>query len=196
MVFDNLGDFPLLTSQSSLLLVSPFPEEAEALVRRAGTESYVVPLWDSQELLTQVAAILGPRLLVPEPLAQALPQCGVLIPSSISGGEFRQRLQEAAQQYPRRCWLLLERLCMEFPLPCPSGNGAALSQEQLNTLLRAHPSFHDPGLCCRYCHYNRDGRYYMTLFDTEDTAMQKATLAEKAGFLGAISLQSSAAGGV
>lgn len=194
MVFDNLGDFPLLTPQSPLLLISPFPEEAQALALRAGTDSYVVPLWDSTEPLTQLASILGPRLLVPETLAQALPQCGVRIPSSISGGEFRQRLTEAAARYPRRCWLLMEELCMEFPLPCLSGNGTELSPEQLEALLLTHPSFYDPGLCCRYCHYSKDGRYFMTLFDTLDTSMQKAELAKDAGFQGAISLQPSAEG--
>lgn len=196
MVFDNLGDFPLLTPQSPLLLLSPFPEEVQSLALRAGTASYVLPLWDSTEPLTQLAAILGPRLLVPEKLAQALPQCGVLIPSSISGGEFRQRLLEAAERYPRRCWLLLEQLCMEFPLPCPSGNGTELPPKQLEALLLAHPSFYDPGLCCRYCHYSRDGSYFMTLFDTADTSMQKAALAKEAGFSGAVSLQPSAEGGV
>lgn len=85
---------------------------------------------------------------------------------------------------------------MEFPLPCPSGSGTELSPKQLEALLLAHPSFYDPGLCCRYCHYSRDGSYFMTLFDTADTSMQKAELAKEAGFSGAVSLQPSAEGGV
>ena len=85
---------------------------------------------------------------------------------------------------------------MEFPLPCPSGNGTELPPKQLEALLLAQPSFYDPGLCCRYCHYSRDGSYFMTLFDTADTSLQKAELAKEAGFSGAVSLQPSAERGV
>ena len=89
MVIETSPSFPVLTAQSPLLLVSQTPEDPEGLIRNAGTAAFVAALWEqpeTQEQLTSLAERLGPRLLLPEQWGQALPQCGVLISSSVSGG--------------------------------------------------------------------------------------------------------------
>ena len=192
MVFELAPTFPVLTPQSPLLLVSRSPEDPVSLAQRAGAATYVATLWNEIEALKSLAQILGPRLLVPEASAQALAQCGVLISSSISGGSFTQRLSEAAAAAPRRCWLNLEWLAMEFSLPCPSGEGRVLEPAALEAVTDRRPTFFDPDLVCRYCHEYRSGKGYMTLYDTAETLGQKAAMAKDAGFQGAVLLQSNA----
>ena len=101
-----------------------------------------------------------------------------------------QRLTEAAQAAPERCWLLLERLQHRFPLPCPTGQGTVLAEAALGQILNAHPSFFDSSLSCRYCHFLQDGQGYFVLYDTEETLRHKLELAKAAGFQGAVVLTS------
>ena len=75
---------------------------------------------------------------------------------------------------------------MEFPLPCPSGDGQALGKEALHARLQDRQSFFDSGLCCAYTHWLEDGRGRMVLYDTADTLTQKAHLARQAGFQGVV----------
>lgn len=195
MVIETSPAFPVLTAQSPLLLVSSGPENPEELIRSAGTAAYVAALWEQPEArdaLTELAARLGPRLLLPEQWAQILPQCGVLISSSVSGGSLSQRLREAAQAAPRRSWLMLEWLAMDFTLPCPSGTGTQLHRDQLSGLLDAYPSYFDEDLSCQYLHYLENGACHMVLYDTADTLARKAALARNAGFAGAVVLESRA----
>ena len=195
MVIETSPSFPVLTAQSPLLLVSQTPEDPEGLIRNAGTAAFVAALWEqpeTQEQLTSLAERLGPRLLLPEQWGQVLPQCGVLISSSVSGGSLSQRLKEAAQAAPRRCWLMLEWLAMDFTIPCPSGTGTALQREQLSTLLDAYPSFFDEDLSCQYLHFADGNTFHMVLYDTADTLARKAALAREAGFAGAVIPGSSA----
>lgn len=189
MVIETMPTFPVLTAQSPLLVVSRTHEDPEGLLRRTGTAAYAAVLWkepDILPMLTTLAERLGPRLLLPERWQQLLPQCGVLISSSLSGGTARQRFAEAAQAAPRRCWLMLEWLSMEFPLPCPSGDGTSLSRNALETRLEGRSSFFDPGLCCQYVHFLDQGQGRMVLYDTAETLAQKAVLAREAGFQGAV----------
>ena len=138
---------------------------------------------DAEEQLLAVEASLGPRLLVPEVWRDILPQAGILISSSISGGTFTERLEDAEKASPGRCWLFLEKLRMRFPLPCPSGVGEMISQDELNALLATKPSFYTPELCCRYCY---DLPRAMVLYDTEKTWHEKIKLAQSAGFVGVL----------
>lgn len=189
MVIETTPTFPVLTVQSPLLTVSRQQEDPMEVLRRAGTAAYAAVFWETQEALpalTVLAERLGPRLLLSERWQQDLPQCGVLISSSLSGGTAEQRFVEAAQAAHRRCWLLLEWMCMEFLLPCPSGMGTPLTKSALEARLEGHRSFFDPGLCCEYIHWLEDGHGRMVLYDTAETLTQKAILARQAGFQGVV----------
>lgn len=189
MVIETTPVFPVLTAQSPLLVVSRQHEDSEALLCRAGTAAYVAILWDEPEIqagLTDMAEQLGPRLLLPERWQQVLPQCGVLISSSLSGGTAKQRFAEASRAAPHRCWLLLEWLSMEFPLPCPSGYGTVLAKTELKARIQGRKRFFDPGLCCEYAHWVEQDQGHLILFDTAETLTQKAFWAREAGFQGVV----------
>ena len=133
---------------------------------------------DQEARLLALAEQYGPRLLVSEVWSRVLPRCGVLISSAISGGTFSQRVEEAARAYPRRCWLLLEPLSMEFPLPCPTGVGKEIP------ITNDGKSFYSEALCCQYTHFVQNQQGRMVLWDTADTLGRKLELARAAGFLG------------
>lgn len=96
-----------------------------------------------------------------------------LICTAISGGNFVQRLQEAAAGRDRAGGLALDvqRLRMDFTLPAQSGEGRPLSGRELQDLLdRESPSvFFSQDLCARYFTYARDGETHFVLFDDADT---------------------------
>ncbi len=123
---------------------------------------------------------LEDKLLVAEPWRSAFPQAGVLISSSISGGNLKARFQQAAEAAPGRCWLLLERMSLSFPLPCPDGQGEPVEQPQ-------EDGFFTQSLGCRYIHTPEK----VILFDTDETLEQKRQWAMEAGFLGWIKMQRS-----
>lgn len=136
--------------------------------------------WDQNDeaFMLQLGQRLGSRLVVPEVWRNILPQAGLLISSAISGGTLQERFEEAARLSPRRCWLLLEPLQMEFPLPCPTGVGYSAD------IPEASPVFFSQPLCCQYTHFIRSGTGFMLLWDTEETLHQKMSLAKACGFLG------------
>lgn len=141
---------------------------------------------DDESTLALVAQHLTGKLVLPEYWSHRFPQCGVLISSCICGGDLSRRFQEASEAYPRRCWLLLEPVCMEFSLPCPTGIGQPI----------LHPGkidgIYSPSLYCRYAHYVRDGQGFFMLWDTEETLAQKLLLARQWGFLGYASVMDTA----
>lgn len=131
-----------------------------------------------ESTLALLAAHMGSNLALPEFWGMHFPRCGVLISSAISGGNFAERLHEAAACYEGRCWLLVEPIRMRFPLPCPTGVG---------TPLDASPDlsgFFSRDLCCQYAHFCADHEGYFLLWDTEETIARKLLLAHEAGFLG------------
>ena len=124
----------------------------------------------------------GPKMLVPEVWSMVLPRCGVLISSALSGGCFTHRVEEAAQSYPRRCWLLVEPMATEFPLPFSAGS------ENKITIIDYGNSFNSDRLCCQYAHFIREQQGFVALWDTEHTILRKLELAKAAGFLGYVTL--------
>ena len=138
---------------------------------------------DAEDVLLSFEEALGPRLLVPEVWREILPTAGILISSSLSGGTLRQRLEDAQRASTGRCWLRLERLRMRFPLPCPTGAGKDLTQNELDRLLQNGPGFYSPEFCCRYLYDLPDG---IVLYDTEKTWEEKIKLAQSVGFSGAL----------
>lgn len=128
--------------------------------------------------LMNLAVKHGPKLVVPEVWRELLPQSGILISSALSGGTFRQRMEEAARISPKRCFLLLEPMQQQFSLPCSDGQG------HQTTIMNYDHTFFSDALCCQYAHFSRHSQGIMVLWDTEESLQRKLELARQAGFLG------------
>ena len=168
MVLQATADFP----RAAVCSPAAFPDHFE------GAAAVLTQDRREEQLLLTLAERFGPRLLVPEVWSQLLPRAGVLISSALSGGTFAQRVADAAECYPRRCWLLLEPMAMEFSLPCPTGTGTPVPRPTEGN------SFFSEALCCQYSHFVRNQQGFMLLWDTEHSLRQKMALAKQAGFLG------------
>ena len=124
----------------------------------------------------------GYRLFVPESYAAATSHATILLCTAISGGKLEERIAEAATQFsPQRLALDLQRLAMEFPLPCPTGNGTPLSLNELRQKMAGRPVFFSSELCARYFTRTENGVTTFTLFDDGDTMARKLSLAEDIG---------------
>ncbi len=123
-------------------------------------------------------------LYVPEAYASAAPTAVVLVCTALSGGNLTQRLREAmSARGAGRLALDLERLMMDFPLPCPAGQGRPLRREELMELMaRERPSiFFSPDLCARYFTYTCKNETHFVLFDDGDTLLQKLRTGQTSG---------------
>lgn len=132
----------------------------------------------------------GKTLFVPEHYARQIPLASVLICTALSGGTLRQRLEEACRAYGhQRLALDLQRLRMSFSLPCPTGEGKALTEEQMQLLLTKHAPFifYSADLCAKYFTFTTQGQYRFVLFDDADTLLRKIRIGGelniKTGFL-------------
>ena len=105
----------------------------------------------------------------------------MLLNSAVSGGDLGQYLREGKQRW-RQAALDLQRLRMDFPLPCPSGQGTPLSAEALAALLREEPAvFFSQALCARYFTYRKGGETRFVLFDDAETLRRKLRIARESG---------------
>lgn len=126
--------------------------------------------------LSQLFARGGRRLYVPEAYGPLLPLAHVLICTALSGGILQQRLEEAVRRFGSgRLALDLQRLRMDFPLPCPSGEGLPLTVEALAALMaEKRPAvFYSADLCARYFTCLREGESHFILFDDAHTISRK-----------------------
>lgn len=124
----------------------------------------------------------GRRLYVPPNCAEDAPQAHVLICTALSGGTLAQYLQDACTQYgTSRIALDLQRLMMEFPLPCPSGMGTPLKLQQLAQRRQGRSIYYCDALCARYFTRRQGGETHFVLFDDADTLQRKMALAEGLG---------------
>ena len=134
--------------------------------------------------LGEVLARNRRQLLVPEPYGRLVPTARVLISTALSGGTLRQRLEEAAAVYGGdRLALDLQRLRMDFPLPCPSGEGRPLTGAELEGLLeKREPSlFYSGDLCAKYFTYTENGAGHFVLFDDAGTLSRKIRAGQELG---------------
>ena len=139
--------------------------------------------------LLALARCLGPRLAarelglyLPEPYGEASPEARILIGTALSGGNYRERLKEAAQRWGGYSRLALdaERLRMDFPLPCPAGIGTPLTAEEFQALAKDR-SFFSPDLCARYFTCQRAGEHHFVLYDDAATLREKLRIAAELG---------------
>ena len=124
----------------------------------------------------------GRRLYVPECCGEEVRQANVLICTAVSGGTLRERVEEARCRFGNRLALDLQRLRMEFPLPCPKGEGRALGHGELCELLGSEPKvFYSDDLCTKYFTRVCDCSLQMVLFDDAETIFKKMELARQFG---------------
>jgi len=134
--------------------------------------------------LGRVLARNGRWLFVPEPYGAQVAQATVLICTAMSGGNLRQRLEEAINRYGRgRVALDVQRLRMSFPLPCPSGEGQPLTGEELTALLerKQQSVFYSSDLCAKYFTDTDGSGSRFVLFDDTDTLRKKLHLGQELG---------------
>lgn len=124
----------------------------------------------------------GRRLYVPPACAEAAPHSRVLICTALSGGSLTELLSDACRRYgPERIALDLQRLMMEFLLPCPTGVGTPLTMQELRQRRQGRSIYYCDGLCARYFTRRQSGETRFVLFDDADTLQRKIALAEGMG---------------
>lgn len=137
------------------------------------------------EVLSPLLASCGRTLYVPEhyPVAGAT----ILLCTALSGGTLEGQLTQAVDQYGAEHLALdLQRLAMDFPLPCPGGQGTPLTLPQLEALAAGRPTFYSDALCARYFTLTRQGQTHFVLFDDARTLRRKLDLARQLGIRDAL----------
>lgn len=125
----------------------------------------------------------GKRFFVPESYALCCKSGYVLFPTALSGGSYADRLKRSAKLIgAKRLVLDLQWLRMDFPLPCPSGEGTPLCGEELRRLMaeKKPEHFYSKPLAAEYFSYQSGQEHRFVLYDTP------ATLAEKLRFAASI----------
>ena len=106
----------------------------------------------------------------------------MLVNTSQTRGSLSERLSQAVRAFgPERIVLDLQRLRMDFPLPCPGGNGTYLTAAQLCRLQNGRTVFYSKELGVRYFTYRQDGASRFVLLDDGDTLNRKLTLGAQLG---------------
>ena len=194
----------LLQTRGGLLSVSdreaPPIGDPEALcsavVRECGRRGYSGAVLDFEERpkpdrlafarrLGQILAASHRTLYLPESYGEAAQNAVVLVCTAMSGGNFTERLREAAAQRggAGRLGLDVQRLRMDFRLPAHAGQGEPLSQEALDRLMEQESPavFFSQDLCARYFTYCRNGEAHFVLFDDAGTLAQKVKVGSSLG---------------
>lgn len=192
----------LLQTRGGLLCVSdrdaPVIEDPESLcaaaLRECGRRGYQgvladfdqPPRPDRQAFLRKLGEALASSrrvLYLPERYMEPGFRAAVIIGTAVSGGSLSERLREAVQRWGsgNRLALDVERVRMDFPLPCPAGVGTPLSQKELETLLENASPFFSQELCARYFSYSQDGQGRFVLFDDAETLRQKLRIGTALG---------------
>lgn len=140
---------------------------------------------DRGAFLVRLCALLrrnGRYLFVPESYGREVRGASVTICTAISGGTLRERLEEARDCFGERISLDLQRVRMEFPLPCPGGEGKPLSQESLAQLLGEEPAvFFSEDLGAKYFVRVYGGEPRFVMFDDAYTLRRKMNVAQGMG---------------
>ena len=124
----------------------------------------------------------GVELWVHEQDAPAAPGCWVMVNTAQARGSLSDRLAQAVRAFgPDRVVLDLQRLRMDFPLPCSGGEGAPLTAAQAGCLMEGHTVFYSQELGVRYFTYRREGASRFVLLDDADTLTRKLALGAQLG---------------
>lgn len=126
----------------------------------------------------------GLELYVSEGYAGATGAGRVMIPTALSGGSLRGRLEEAGERYGwDRLALWVERRAEDFLLPSPSGAGSPLTAEELQRRREEHGAdvFFSAELCAHYFTYMAGEKGHFVLFDDAGSVRKKLRLGEELG---------------
>lgn len=111
-------------------------------------------------------------------------QAGVVIPTAISGGSLRERLEAAGARFGYgRLAVWLDRVAQDFPLPSLTGRGVPLSQKDLAELRREKGGnvFFSHELCAHYFTYMAGEEGHFVLFDDAASLKKKLHSARELG---------------
>lgn len=141
------------------------------------------PYSDRLSFLSRLSARLSARgMALYCPLSLPAEGAALLVGTGLSGGSLRALLEETACRYgAERLALDLERVMMDFPLPCPSGCGTPLTREELLVLREKHPSsvYFSRELMAKYFTYSAGNSTHFVLFDdARDLAAKGQACAE------------------
>lgn len=143
-----------------------------------------------QSVLEEACAILsencrerGLACYVSEGYGLAAPAAQVLIPTAMSGGSLRGRLEEAVTRFGNRLTLWVERSAEDFVLPSPGASGAPLTVEELERRRSEQGGqvFFDRELCAHYFTYMAGEKAHFVLFDDAGSIREKLRLAGELG---------------
>ncbi len=142
------------------------------------------PTSDRLRFAKAVAALSyasGLSLYVPENCA--VPSSIPLINTAVSGGSLSDRLQHSIGRGGAAA-LDVQRLCMDFSLPAPSGMGRPFRPEQLIAMLHQWnpPVYFSQDLCAKYFTFTNCGQTHLILYDDQDTLRQKLQTGSSLGF--------------
>ena len=167
---------------------------AEAVLRECARRSYggIVLDFDepSREDRRRFAVLLGQQCVrnrkffcLPPSYAGAVEHPTVIVNTAISGGSFETHIREELARYGggRNVVFDLQRLRMDFPLPCPGGEGVYLTGEQLAQRQRGRAVFYSRTLGARYFTYRSGSGTRFVLFDDSDTLRRKIALGRQLG---------------
>ena len=146
-------------------------------------------LGSPQKALTDAVARLGDlcphrglELYVTEPYGAA-PNARVMISTALSGGSLQGRLEEVLERFGPRVALWVERTAEDFLLPSPSGAGAPLTAEELESRRAEYGSevFFSSELCAHYFTYMAGDKGHFVLFDDAGSIRKKLHTARRLG---------------
>lgn len=140
---------------------------------------------DRLSFLSRLSARLSARgMALYCPLSLPAEGAALLVGTGLSGGSLRALLEETACRYgAERLALDLERVMMDFPLPCPSGCGTPLTHAELLALRQKHSAsaYFSRELMANYFTYPTENGTHFVLFDDTETLRQKVRLAQSLG---------------
>lgn len=160
---------------------------AQGIIRECRARQYgavIVPFPDPALVQTLAPPLYraGLALWVHEHCAHAAPGGRVLVCTALSGGDMEERLTRCCRAFGAdRIVLELQRLRMDFPLPCPGGEGVYLTGEQLAQRQRGRAVFYSRTLGARYFTYRSGNGTRFVLFDDGDTLRRKIALGRQLG---------------
>lgn len=134
--------------------------------------------------LGEVCRGRGLECYVSEPYGAAASTAKVLIPTALSGGSLRGRLEAAGESFGRgRLAVWIHRTAEDFLLPSSSGTGAPLTAAELKRRREEHGAdvFFSGELCAHYFTYMAGEKGHFVLFDDAGSIRKKLRLAAELG---------------
>lgn len=112
---------------------------------------------------------------------EEVPAGSYLCDCAVSGGSLSAYLRSANAAAKGKLCVVLSPVYMDFPLPCPTGIGTALTPETLKKLRGDAPCYFSKTLCTEYFTYLSEDTAHVVLFDSMESLRKKAQVIENTG---------------